>query len=105
MNDLDLVEIGISFVFIVAFFSIIQHAVLKGEWLVHGSAALGATMVFLYYFILAFNLPGIDANIAFREILNRPGLVIFALGVSLILLNGQLKQWTRQLSLRRSSSS
>lgn len=102
--DFDVVEFGIAVCFAAVFFSIMQHAVLKNEWIVHGATAFGAAMAFMYYFLLTFNIAEIENNLRFREILNRPGIVIFVIGVSLILLNGQIKAWTQRLWRSRSLS-
>lgn len=108
MSAFDLAEFLIALVFILAFFSLAQHAVLHKEALVHGATMLGAALCFIYYFLLSFNLPEVETNIRFREVLNRPGVVVFVLGISLILLNGRLKdfvnRFTRHIRLSKLSA-
>lgn len=79
-----------------AFFSIMQHAIVHSEWLVHGCTALASAALFLYFLLLAFHFPAILA-------LHEPGDIALPIGIALILANGQLKKWTQRL-YRRSSS-
>lgn len=92
---MDVLEFAIGLICIVAFFAVMQHGVLVREWLVHSITGLGAMLLAIYYILLALNLPGIETNTDVRQMLVRPGLVVFVVGVILILSNEQLKAWIR----------
>lgn len=97
--SIDYTEIFLALLCVITSVIVIQDGVEHGNRLVHGVTAAGILMMAMYYFLTALNLPAVETNSALRELLVRPGLVVYLIGSSLILVNGKLRQWIRQTSL------
>lgn len=93
MNTIDLWELALSGLCCLTAGAILLHGIKTKEAFVHTLTALAVLMQASFFLLLALNLPVLETpamQLQLRDTMGRPAAAAAFLGISLILLNGDL---------------
>lgn len=98
MSNLNLYDLFMAVVCLWAYLGVLQDGRRQGERSLHWAVAFSAVLLFCYYLMLALKAPLADDLLWLRDVLFRPALAAFLIGIGLIMMDGRLTEAMRWLS-------